>query len=291
MLNRQKIVLLMLRKAGGQTSRLQLMKWLFLLAQEAPTHGGKSFYQFLPYRFGPYSFSLHQEVNALIHDGLVEQPDARTWKLTSVALQTGWSLPLPIQQDVSAIMNRYGHMAVGSLTASVYKRYPWFTVNSQKLKRCPSARPVAELAVYTMGYEGLMVDGFLNSLMRVGIQRLIDVRSNPVSRRYGYHKSTLSRLCSYLQIEYCHMPELGVASKERQNLKSPADYEALFDYYREESLSRQTDAMQKLAQLLREKASVLVCMEADPEFCHRSQLAEAVAPIVGLPVIHLGWPR
>jgi uncharacterized phage-associated protein len=291
MLNRQKIILLMLQEAGGFVSRLQLMKWSFLLAQETPSRGGKAFYQFLPYHFGPFSFSLYQEVDNLIRDGLVEDVDGGGWEITPTASQAGLTLPRSIRQDVSFIMDRYNHLSIGQLRDSIYSRYPWFTVNSKIIKKRAQARPVTEPAVYTMGYEGLMVDGFLNRLMKSGIQRLIDVRHNPVSRRYGFHKSTLARLCGYLEIGYCHLPELGIPSENRRNLQTPSDYIGLFDYYQHILLPHQTDAVRRLAQLLREKPGVLVCMEADPSFCHRSYLASAVAPIADLPVTHLGWPR
>ena len=39
-----------------------------------------------------------------------------------------------------------------------------------------------------------MVNALLDLLLRKGIRRLVDVRCNPVARRYGYHKATLCRL-------------------------------------------------------------------------------------------------
>ena len=113
----------------------------------------------------------------------------------------------------------------------VYRQYPWFTVNSKRQQN--AARPVAALAVYTAGYEGQQVDAFLNMLMRNGIQQLLDVRNNPVSRRYGFHKTTLGRLCKSLDIEYVHRPNsasrprCGKALRRRRiTTRSLGEYEA-----------------------------------------------------------------
>lgn len=45
--------------------------------------------------------------------------------------------------------------------------------------------------------------------------------------------------------------------------------------------------MERTAKILAARPSVLVCMEADPEFCHRSHLAAALAKRTGLPIKHL----
>lgn len=79
------------------------------------------------------------------------------------------------------------------MVANVYREFPWYTLNSKNAARRAASAPVASPAVYTVGYEGLMLDGLLDLLLRVGIKRLIDVRCNPVARRFGFHKSTLDR--------------------------------------------------------------------------------------------------
>jgi uncharacterized protein (DUF488 family) len=149
-------------------------------------------------------------------------------------------------------------------------------------------RPVAGLGVYTAGYEGQSIDGFLNMLVQQGIRLVIDVRNNPVARRYGFHKATLSRLAGYLDLEYVHVPELGVQSQYRKGLASLSDYEALFEQYKAHIAKHEEEAVHRIAQLMNEKPSVLVCMERDPNYCHRSRLAEVVADRTHLPVQHFG---
>lgn len=287
MLNRQKAILFMLKRAGGAASRLLLTKWAFLLAHETESKGGTAFYQFVPYHYGPYSFSLAREINTLVRDGFIEEPNRKIWSLTRAGFYTAHVLPVTIERDAVDVMRKYGTTSVETLLASIYTRYPWFTVNSKEERKRAQTRPVASSAVYTLGYEGLMVDGFLDRLVRSGIQCLVDVRNNPVSRRYGFHKSTLSRLCEYLGITYRHFPELGIPSESRACLQSTSDYQALFDRYRHDMLPRHTAAVQKAAEVLAARPSALVCMEADPECCHRSHLATALAKLTGLPIKHL----
>jgi uncharacterized protein (DUF488 family) len=127
--------------------------------------------------------------------------------------------------------------------------------------------------------------------MRSGIQRVLDVRNNPVARRYGFHKGTLSRLCDNVCIEYQHFPQLGVPREWRQGLETSADYEALFARYEEVVLGRETAAVDKVAAMMTEKPTVLMCMEADAAQCHRSRLAAAVARKIDLLVRDLGGTK
>jgi len=287
-LNRQKTLLYFLEAAGGQATALCLVKWAFLLREESVTRGGSSFYEFLPYKFGPYSFCIEQEMTALAQQGYVETAETQNhtaWLLTGRGKAMARSVPVDVAGDARRIHWRYGRMNGDSLLDNIYPRYTWFTVNSQRQKL--AARPCARPATYTAGYEGVSVDGFLNGLMRAGIQRIIDVRHNPVSRRYGFHKSTLSRLAGYLDIDYVHVPALGIRSENRQSLESQADYDALFTLYRLGTLKEEADAIGRVAQWMAEKPSVLVCMEAEPARCHRSHLATVVAAESGLPVNHL----
>jgi len=168
----------------------------------------------------------------------------------------------------------------------VYSRHPRYTINSEKKKL--AERFVASPAVYTAGYESLSVDAFLDRLICNGIQRIIDVRHNPIARRYGFHKSTLSRLAGKVDIQYVHVPELGIQSALRQNLSTLDEYEVLFKRYERETIAGQNGAVNRVARLVRDKASTLVCMEADPQRCHRTRLAAVVADKTGLKVEDLG---
>ncbi|WP_153188302.1 DUF488 family protein, partial [Candidatus Oscillochloris fontis] len=275
MLNRQKAVLLLLQQAGRAVSPVQLMKWSFLLANETPSHGGATFYAFVPYQYGPYSFTLEQEKDSLVRNGLLEITEQGQLRLTPAGQQAELKLAGDVPQDIRYITDTYGDRSAQALINLVYQKYPWYTINSQLSGQARTTPPIVDCAIYTMGYEGLTADAFLNRVLEVGIRRMIDVRNNPVSRRYGFHKSTLTRLAKLLGLEYVHVPELGIPSAERSHLESFAQYEDLFCAY-EAGLPQVLEQQRAVAKLLEEKPSVLVCMEADPRCCHRSVLAQAL---------------
>lgn len=288
MLTRQKVALRILQGCGGAASYFTLTKLMFLLGEESPTKGGSAFYRFVPYHFGPYSFSLHYEVGQLERDGMLTSHDGRSWNLTAVGLAFSPALPIAVERDIRLILTRYARLGFDQLTDTVYARYPWFTALAQREERRVVARPVADLAVYTMGYEGLHIERFMDRLLRQGILRVIDVRNNPTSRRYGFHQSTLTRISGNLGLHYLHLPELGIPSAQRVSVRQAQDYIALLDRYETETLSREKRSVARLADTLSKEPGVLVCMEAEPERCHRSRLARVVAPLAGLPVVHLG---
>jgi uncharacterized protein (DUF488 family) len=284
MLNRQRALLALLDRAGGKATHTEVTKWAFLLRQETPTRGGSAFYQFVPYKYGPYSFCLFQEVAALAREGLLTETE-HAWSITDAGKAATKQLDTSVQSDVGKIVHSHRGKRRDDLIEYVYSRYPAFTVNSE-IRRLEQ-RPSAESAVFTAGYEGLLVDGFFNGLIRSGIRRLIDVRNNPVSRRYGFHKTTLARLCGKLDIDYVHFPELGITSDQRQNLDEPDARKSLFDSYERATLLSHPGSISRVGSLMQEMASVLVCMEACHSQCHRSRLARAVSMGTGLKTHHL----
>lgn len=286
MLTRQKTILCLLTAAKRPVSRIELTKWAFVVRQETRSRGGSSFYDFLPYKQGPFSFCLYREIEGLIRQGYVTAHDETHWRSTSLADVAVTSLPSPIKKDAALVVERFADQQVSTVVDYVDDRYPRFTVNSERRKL--ARRKIAPASVYTAGYEQLSVDAFLDRLIDNGIQRIVDVRNNPVARRYGFHKGTLSRLAERVQIEYVHLPELGIESGLRRDLKTSDDYEALFREYEQGTIAREGGSVSLVAGLVNEKASVLVCMEANPRFCHRTRLAAAVAAKTGLPIKDLG---
>lgn len=285
MLNRQRVLIHLLQQAQHPVSKIDLMKWCFLLRSETPSQGGSAFYHFLPYHYGPFSFCLYREIDQLVCDGMVKASDAHSWQVCGNPNDAAVKLANAVKQDIVRIVRRFEGKPTSYLVNYVYQQYPWFTINS-KLKQ-HATRPIAALAIYTAGYEGQQVDGFLDMLMRNGIQRLLDVRNNPISRRYGFHKTTLGRLCKSVDIEYVHRPELGILPVLRQSLKTQADYEALFARYEVEVLTNEATAVKEISRLVQTKPSVLVCMESNPQMCHRSRLASIISEKTRLPIRHL----
>lgn len=283
MLNRQKVLVEMLRLAQRAVTKIEIVKWAFVLSRETSTSGGSAFYDFVPYHYGPYSFSLAREMDSLADMGIIIDSE-KTWELNTAADRC--TVPLSVERDLNRVVKRFNKMPVDDVIDYVYESYPAFTVNSRRKKL--AQRNVGKVAVYTAGYEGLQIDGFLNLLVQNGIQCLIDVRNNPVARRFGFHKSTLDRLCRMLDIQYEHVPQLGIPSQERQALTNQNDYNTLFARYERKTLSTNEAAIERVSELVLKAPSVLVCMEADPCMCHRSRLAYSISHKTELPIVHLG---
>ncbi len=287
---RQRVLLRLVTASGGRASRLGLVKLAFALAHESETKGGDGFYDFVASKLGPYSFSLARDTDTLMSLGYLSTPDEKTWATTPSGDTAGDKVGLPVARDADGLARRWTSKPVSALVAHVYANHPWFTINAANEQRRRAKRPTAAPAVHTVGYEGLSVDAFLDLLMRAGISRLVDVRANPIARRFGFHKSTLARLCSNVDIDYVHVPELGIPTRERVGLEEE-DRGALFTRYRKTTLVTQQSAIVRIAAMLKDQPSALLCQEADPGRCHRAHLARALHAATDLPVVNLGWPR
>ena len=282
MLIRERILLQLLRAAGRAVSRVELVKWAFLLRQDRAGVIGDSFYEFFPHRRGPYSFVLRREMDRLVADGIVST-EGETWEW--IRSESASGLPAEDARSVASVCHRYREMAEGELLSDVYQRFPDFTM-------CSDTRPLAGRAtgtiqVHTCGYEGVSIDGFLRLLICSGLRRLVDVRRNPVARRYGFHKSTLAHLCGEVGIEYQHLPELGIASEHRSGDSAFASRGDLLAWYEREHLPTVPGAVREVADSVAHRPTAVMCREANPCECHRSRLAQRVADLTGLPVAHL----
>lgn len=146
-----------------------------------------------------------------------------------------------------------------------------------------SAEVLAEpLWVGSVGYERFRLNTDLAERLRgSGVERVIDVRQLPISRRRGYAKSALGQAFADAGIEYVHIRALGNPKPTRDLYKSGRVEEGRAGYG-EYLLGEQRDALTGLVALLREKRSALLCVEHDPATCHRTVILEALNDELGL---------
>ena len=272
----------LIHNEGGSVDRLRLVKLAFLLSREsaAPKTG---VYDFVPYKRGPFSFTLYHELRSLQRDGWLLEGEHDITTAEAPDLEIAF-LDREFLGLIDGISDSKHAVRTPALVASIYRAYPWFTLNSEAIRKRAVTRPINTPAVYTVGYEGITVDGLLDLLLRNGMRRLIDVRCNPIARRYGFHKETLRRLCADVDIEYLHMGALGVPSAWRADLSDEASYARLFERYDHEILPAQEVAVDKAGALISEMPSALMCMEANHHCCHRSRLGAEIARRISLPV-------
>jgi len=144
-----------------------------------------------------------------------------------------------------------------------------------------------ETILFTIGYEGISLEEYINQLLRRNILLLCDVRMNPISRKFGFSKGILSELLPKFGIEYLHIPELGIISSSRKELHTASGYQRLFASYanglnkKKKFLFMVTDALVKF------KRIALTCFEQQPLFCHRHCISDYLQKEKEIKVIHL----
>jgi uncharacterized protein (DUF488 family) len=142
------------------------------------------------------------------------------------------------------------------------------------------------MTVFTLGYEGLKLPAFMAALAHHGIETVVDVRELPLSRKAGFSKQALRhelQLCGYA---YVHMAALGCPKPIRESYHQHGDW-GLYTEGFMQHLAGQGAAVAELADLARVTTCALLCYEADPNFCHRSIVAEALHQRSGVAVEHI----
>ncbi len=148
----------------------------------------------------------------------------------------------------------------------------------------------SDMILFTIGYEGKDIAEYVQVLEENMVKVVVDVRRNPVSRKYGFSKTRMRELLALEGIDYIHLPALGIESARRRSLKTRADYNALFIWYENEVLDKEKISLGEIIdRISSDKRVALTCFEADPTLCHRSKVLERISEITtaSLKLIHL----
>lgn len=287
--NRQKTLVALLHELGGKVGNLDFQKLLFLYCQDVEA---KPSYEFIPYRFGAFSFTSYADRRKLIERGLLVD-DSDAWELTDAGNEIVMEIGTEAE-EIAGFVKRYRQQRGNALIAETYRRYPWYGIKSQiaeKVLRCDAkamknieaVRPAqGQPGIVTIGYEGRTLEAYLNLLLQDGVTLLCDVRRNALSRKYGFSKGTLAKGCEGVGIRYEHLPQLGIDSSLRKNLSDQESYERLFARYERDVLPQQIDALKVIADWVAQGERVaLTCYEHLPDQCHRHCVAEALESRLG----------
>jgi uncharacterized protein (DUF488 family) len=134
------------------------------------------------------------------------------------------------------------------------------------------------MRIFTIGYEGTTVPEFIAALEKAGVERVIDVRALPLSRRPGFSKSALRSALEESGIEYLHLKALGTPSEGRTAARAGRHADMARIYAGQLELPEAMAQSAQMLELAKEKPSALLCMEREPAHCHRTLLLKAVAP-------------
>ncbi|WP_418711393.1 DUF488 family protein, partial [Alistipes sp.] len=178
-----------------------------------------------------------------------------------------------------------GGLSQTDLIRYTYTHYPFYATKSsiaaqiltiEELDKVNAQiKTFAEPMLFTIGYESLSLESYINKLIINDVRVLCDVRKNAFSQKYGFSKSQLQQACTRVGIEYIHIPELGIDSEERQDLVSQKDYDILFAKYERTTLKTNETYLTIILNKIQEKGRVaLTCFEKSPIQCHRGRVAK-----------------
>lgn len=294
MFYRRKVLFSLMELLNGEVEKLRLQKLLFLYAMRKE----KPEYDFVPYKYGSYSFSANADLNTMAKKGQIKETP-KAYQKVDVAPYLP-QLKTADRVMLESVVADYGSMSTRALIRHTYLNFPFYAINSTMARdilsgnqydRVEQAKPADNgISLFTLGYEGISLERYLQKLIRHNVKLLVDVRKNPKSMKFGFSKSLLERYCAPLSIAYVHIPEVGIAADKRQQLVSQADYDRLFADYWVSTLSRTGEAQERILALLSQyKRIALTCFEAQPCQCHRSHLAKALekSPNFHYPLNHL----
>jgi uncharacterized protein (DUF488 family) len=273
--------LALLELFDGQLEKIRLQKLLFLFTQKQE----KKEYDFVPYKYGCFSYSAYADLSAMTTRKMVNDNDTHFSRNDKTDYFK--QLKPHDKKFLLEVKNDYGKMSADALMKHTYLNFPFYAINSVKaptllskteLEKVKANKPQGSKTVlFTIGYEGISLEEYLVRLLKNDVKVLVDVRNNPLSMKYGFSKSQLKRYCESLGIQYVHFPEVGIQSEQRQELNSQSDYDKLFSAYRKNNLSKTTKTQTDILNLLKlHKRIALTCFEANICQCHRKHLAEAI---------------
>lgn len=280
---RRKILLALLETFGGRLTAKSLQKYLFLFTRK---QSDKAF-DFVPYKYGCFSFQANQDIATLGKYGyltITESSKGRYIELIKNNEDYCAGLDLFDRQSLIAVKNEFGELTQTELIRYTYINYPFWATKSSIAEQILTkeefakvnlqARSFTEPILFSIGYEGITLEKYINKLIINDIKVLCDVRKNAFSQKYGFSKTQLEQACKGVGIQYIHIPELGIESEERQDLRSQQDYELLFKKYEKLILVNKDAYIHQIKNLItRYRRVAVTCFEKNPAQCHRTRVA------------------
>jgi len=283
---RRKISMALLQIFAGELDKRTLQKLLFLLtrSQQKPS------YDFVPHRYGCFSFQANADLCTLMKYNLVSETE-KTWKYIGIENYID-TLKRDDRAIIEYIKQKYGTLSSNELDRLTYQKYPYYAINSTIAKSILNSEELqkveeqksfgSETVLFTIGYEGISLESYINRLLENDIKLLCDVRKNSFSMKYGFSKSQLTKACNAVGIKFIHIPQVGINADKRRELNTQADYDKLFDEYKQTVLVEAQEEQIEILNLLKEEKRIaLTCFEANINQCHRKHLAESIVGLQG----------
>lgn len=283
---RRKLMLGILEEFGGTLNHTDFQKILFLVTRKQE----KKSFDFVPYKFGCFSFHANQDLLTLGKYNLVKSTNlnkSSNWTLIERDTNFYCELKKEDQSAIKYVKREIEGFSQKELIRHTYLNYPYYATKSQIAKEILSEtemylvnkqqKTIEASEFFTIGYEGISLENYLNKLIINDVRLLCDVRKNSLSMKYGFSKSQLKNACESIGIKFLHVPELGIESDKRQVLNSMSDYNKLFKEYENTTLKENATSLQYLFNLVKEyKRVAITCFEKEVSMCHRGRVLKAL---------------
>jgi len=290
--------LALLEAFGGRITAKSLQKYLFLFTRKQENKA----YDFIPYRYGCFSFQANQDISTLEKYGYLEITETEDGRMISLKDMKSYSTLLDLfdRQLLADTKSAFGELSQQELIRYTYLNYPYYAIKSsmagqiltpEELQKVEEQKRIfTEPILFTIGYEGISLESYINKLIMNDIKVLCDIRKNAYSQKFGFSKSQLIKACEGVGISYVHIPELGIDSDKRQDLKTQADYDLLFEHYETTTLKTNAEYLKTVKHYLEaDKRVAITCFEKNHMQCHRGRVAKQLMlfPDKAYSLIHL----
>jgi uncharacterized protein (DUF488 family) len=143
----------------------------------------------------------------------------------------------------------------------------------------------------TVGHSTRPIDEFIQLLKAHGVERVVDVRTVPKSRRNPqFGQDALRGSLQAAGIAYTHMAALGGLRRARPDSPNMGWRNASFRGYADHMQTPQfAQALEAVIDLGKKQCIALMCAEAVPWRCHRSLIADALL-VRGIPSEDIATP-
>jgi uncharacterized protein (DUF488 family) len=128
--------------------------------------------------------------------------------------------------------------------------------------------------LFGVGYEGRTPPELVAELQEAGVDLVVDVRLNALSRRPGFSKRALAHALADAGISYVHEPTLGNPAENRPGFRRPGTRRRARHRYRRTVQCHGQAALDRVAAHASDKHVALLCVERDADACHRAVILD-----------------
>lgn len=273
MLSRRKLLLSLFAQSEIPITieRANLLLALLVEGEAKPS------FSFIPTTAGPYSIDMLHDLRAFEKAGEVTLKEGSIHFQEERVDPVSYALDEEMQEVLTESLARYGSSSDRALLDAILQQRPYYGIRTERTDAAIEAArkriKAAQRGLYTLGYEGLSIDEFINHLITANIEEVVDVREFAFSRRSEFAKTNLEEALGVAKITYIGMPEVGIPTKARKEILEHKSKEELLAYYEEEILPTTAFSAAHVAALVAQYNIALICHEEDPGQCHRSRFS------------------